>query len=204
MRGAQVDNAPGRVGAPLSPFLRRFEGAAPAARRRGRIERSGTAGGTTEYVGLTGAEGVGFCMEFRLRPFRRKLPDTRREALFERSGAGRIRARGAQKGRSRRKAGWGAEAKGPDPRAENSAALRRGHQGDGRRKPRGGRQGTTRRTAGRTLRLTEGRAEAQKRGRERQTTTSLLAGRAAERPAPNTAAGATTKKQPNCGSRTAA
>ena len=147
-------------------------------------------------AGVPGAEGTDQRRGFRLRPSRREPRPTRREALFERSGAGRTRALGAQKGRNRRKAGWGAEAKGPDPQAENSAALRSGAPGQRTEKARRGHRGTTRRGAGRTLRLTEKHAEAQTRGRSQGKDYNQGKGRAAERPAPNTAAGATTEKQP--------
>ena len=173
MRGAQIRLRQSRRG-DTPAFVLHGGTRGPRPQRDGEggtsfaSERSGTAGGTIKYEGLTGAEGVDFCRDLRLRPSRRELPGTRREARFERSGAGRTRARGAQKGRNRRKAGWGAEAKGPDPRAENSAALRSGAPGQRTEKARRGHRGWTRRKAGRTLRLTEGRAEAQNRGREQQ------------------------------------
>lgn len=147
-----------------------------------------------EYLADTGAEGADLRRDLRLRPSRRELTGTRREAQFERSGAGRTRLQRAQKGRIRTMAGWGAEAMGQDPRAENSAALRSGAPGRRTEKARRGHWGTTRRTAGRTLRLTEGSAEAETRGRSQGKDYSQGKGRAAERLAPNTAAGATTEK----------
>ena len=125
--------------------------------------------------------------------FRRGLPATWREAQFERSGDGRSRVQRTQAGLDRRNAGGGAKPNGPATQAEHSAALRWGAT---RQRAEEGRTGAPRLDSQRSSAdapLNKGtRRKAQTRGRGQGKDHNQGKGRAAERPAPNTAAGATT------------
>ena len=119
---------------------------------------------------------------------------TGREAQFERRGPGRCKGCWAQKGWERRQAGGGAKGKWPGTRAENSSALRWGPFGDGRRKAGWGSPRSDTRRSSADAPLNNGtRRKAQTRGRSQGQDRCQGNGRAAERPAPRTAAGATTE-----------
>ena len=78
-------------------------------------ERSGTAGGTIKYEGLTGAEGVGFGREFRLRAVSQRASGyAARSAIRAKRGRAHQGTRGAE--RSEPKEGRrGRRGKGPGP-----------------------------------------------------------------------------------------
>ena len=115
MRGAQIDNEPGRVGAPLSPFCEGTRGPRPQRDGEGGSSEAEPPEALYDVTGLTGAEGVGFGREFRLRAVSQRASGyAARSAIRAKRGRAHQGTRGAE--RSEPKEGRrGRRGKGPGP-----------------------------------------------------------------------------------------
>ena len=174
--------------------------------RRGRFERSGTAGGTAVLGGAYGSTQAGMMRRGWSRPVSQEPTATGREALFERGGRAAARDGGRRRARMRTElAGRRGERARPPERKTRPRCVG-GRSATGGERLDGGCQGWTHRGAARTLRLTKGRAgrhrpAAQAKGKIAvRARAALLSDRRLPRPKAVEAAGATTENaKPQCG-----